>query len=170
MTVPPIETPRLHLHPLPPGTAWALAQDPAAAAPLLPARPAAGWPSAELLETLPGYAEVAGADPSLVGWGAWLLVLRDRPRVIGDAGFHAPPDEWGEVELAYGLAPGYRGRGLATEAVSALIDRAFADPRVTAVTATTVAENLRSARVLERCGLAPVEADGIHVRWRVNRI
>jgi ribosomal-protein-alanine N-acetyltransferase len=159
-------TPRLLLVPLTPAIARLLAEHPAAADPFLPARRAAGWPSSELLEVLPGYVEAAAEDPSVVGWGAWLLVLRGcRPAVVGDAGFHAPPDERGEVELAYGLAPGYRGRGLATEAVTALVDHATRDPRVTSVVATTRADNHRSARVLERCGFVPVETDPRHVRW-----
>lgn len=169
MNRPLIETPRLRLHPLPVDAARALVDDPEAAPAFLPAPPAPGWPSADLLEVLPGYAEAAGADPSLVGWGAWLLVLRDDPTVIGDAGFHAPPDEAGEVELGYGLAPAYRGRGFATEAVEALCAHAFADPRTAAVVATTVPGNLPSARVLERCGFAPVELHGDHVRWRRDR-
>lgn len=164
-----LETPRLYLHPLTAEAARALALDPASAAAFLPAPPAPGWPSADLLEVLPGYAEAAGADPSLVGWGAWLLVLRDGTAVIGDAGFHAPPDEAGEVELAYGVAPAWRGRGLATEAVEALLDLAFAEPEVAAVVATTVPGNLPSARVLERCGFVPVELHGDHVRWRRGR-
>lgn len=164
-----LATRRLHLHPLPAGTAGLLADDPPAAVPYLPATPAPGWPSAEFLEVLPGYAEAAGADPSLIGWGAWLLVLRDRPALIGDAGFHAPPDEHGEVEVAYSLAPAYRGRGYATEAVAALVDRAFADPRVAAAVATTAAGNAPSARVLKRCGFVAVEDDGAFVRWRRAR-
>lgn len=164
-----LTTPRLQLHPLPPGTAGLLADDPASATPFLPATPAPGWPLAELLEVLPGYAEAAAGDPALVGWGAWLVVLRDRPTVIGDVGFHAPPDEQGEVEVAYGLAPGHRGRGYATEAVGSLVDHAFADPRVTAVGATTAAGNVSSARVLARCGFIAVESDGAFVRWRRSR-
>jgi RimJ/RimL family protein N-acetyltransferase len=161
-----LPTPRLLLVPLAPAVARLLAERPAEADPFLPARRAAGWPAPELLEVLPGYVEAAEADPSVVGWGAWLLVLRgSRPAVVGDAGFHAPPDEHGEVELAYGLAPGYRGRGLATEAVAALVDLACLDPRVTAVVATTRADNHRSARVLERCGFVAVDHEVGHVRW-----
>lgn len=53
--------------------------------------------------------------------------------------------------IGYTIAPGHQGRGYATEAVGALVDRLVADG-VHRVAATLDPENLASARVLERCG------------------
>lgn len=61
----------------------------------------------------------------------------------------------GHAQLAtigYTLSPGHRGRGYATEGVSALVDWLFRRPGVHRITATLDPRNLASARVLERCG------------------
>lgn len=53
--------------------------------------------------------------------------------------------------VGYTIAPEHQGKGYATEAVGALVDRLVADG-VHRVTATLDPDNLASARVLERCG------------------
>jgi [ribosomal protein S5]-alanine N-acetyltransferase len=58
----------------------------------------------------------------------------------------------GVVEIGYEIAESRRGRGLATLAVRAMVAEAFADPRVGAVIAHTLAERNASNRVLEKCG------------------
>ncbi len=45
-----------------------------------------------------------------------------------------------------------QGRGYATEATRGLIDRAFADPRVERVIATTLPDRVASIRVVEKLG------------------
>jgi RimJ/RimL family protein N-acetyltransferase len=64
------------------------------------------------------------ADPASQPWLGRVLLERGPGRartVVGTAGFHAPPDEGGWVEIGYGVQPDQRGRGLATEAVLALM-------------------------------------------------
>jgi RimJ/RimL family protein N-acetyltransferase len=65
-------------------------------------------------------------DPPIQPWLIRGLVLRDGRAVVGHAGFHGPPGVNGKrdpdaVELGYEVFEPYRGRGLATEAASALI-------------------------------------------------
>ena len=72
--------------------------------------------------------------------------------VIGMCGFTGPPDANGAVELAYGIAPTYQGKGYATEAAAALVAFASADPRVRIIRAHTLPEKNASTRVLEKCG------------------
>jgi RimJ/RimL family protein N-acetyltransferase len=74
--------------------------------------------------------------------------------VIGMCGFTGPPDANGAVEMAYGIAPSYQGKGHATEAAAALVRFASADPRVRIIRAHTLPENNPSTRVLEKCGFS----------------
>jgi RimJ/RimL family protein N-acetyltransferase len=108
-----------------------------------------------------------GPDPWTLGFA---VVHRDEARVIGSAAFKGPPSEEGVVEIAYGIAPGYQGRGYATEAARALI--AFARERVdvTTIRAHTLPENNASGRVLAKAGfhqIGEVEDpdDGLVWRW-----
>lgn len=64
------------------------------------------------------------ADPASRPWLGRAMVMTDedgRRAVVGTIGFHAPPDETGRVEIGYSVEPGYRRRGLATEAVAAML-------------------------------------------------
>jgi [ribosomal protein S5]-alanine N-acetyltransferase len=72
--------------------------------------------------------------------------------LIGMCGFPGPPDANGIVEIAYGIAPGYQGKGYATEAAAAMIQFASEDPRVKGICAHTLAETSASTRVLQKCG------------------
>ena len=64
-------------------------------------------------------------------------------------------DENGVAEIGYGISEEYRNQGYATEAVKAVLSRAFQDPKVTAIEAETDAENVSSKRVLEKSGFIP---------------
>lgn len=98
---------------------------------------------------------VAGArhDPGHVDeqvWGPWevrLLGAGDGV-LIGTAGFHGPPED-GVVEVGYGIVPEARGRGLAGEAVSALLDVAR-EAGVHRVVAHVDQGNVASLRLLDR--------------------
>jgi len=60
------------------------------------------------------------------------------------------------LDLGYALAPEAWGRGLATEAVRAVADAAFALTSVTEIHANVHVDNPASARVLEKSGFAHV--------------
>ena len=74
-------------------------------------------------------------DGELVGWG----------------GFKGPPVE-GAVEIGYEIAASRQGRGLATDAVRAMLAEAFADPAVTTVLAHTLPEPNASNHLLRKAG------------------
>jgi ribosomal-protein-alanine N-acetyltransferase len=102
-----------------------------------------GWPHADTLDALRMVADY-GAE-------AW-LILEDGV-AIGEAGTHGPPDEHGDIEIGYGIAEPSRGRGLASEFVTALADHILARDGVRRVVARAVlAENVPSRRALERAG------------------
>jgi RimJ/RimL family protein N-acetyltransferase len=72
--------------------------------------------------------------------------------MIGMCGFAAPPDSDSVVEIGYGIAPSYQGKGYASEAAQALIGFASRDPRVRTIRAHTLMQSNASTRVLEKCG------------------
>ena len=112
-------------------------------------------------------------DPWALGFS---VVERASGAAIGGCAFKGPPDADGMVEVAYGIDPGHRCRGYATEAAAALTEFAFTDGRVRVVRAHSKPENEASARVLVKCGFGRVgevidPEDGPVLRWeRVREI
>ncbi len=79
---------------------------------------------------------------------------------VGSIGFFGPPVD-GEVEVGYGLVEPVRGRGLATEALQALL--AETDRLGIRVRAAVEPDNRASIRVLAKCGfteLRGVDGEG----------
>lgn len=96
-------------------------------------------------------AEAAGDDGDSQ-WGMFHIILRETGEVIGDIGFHGPPDETGTVEIGYGIVEQYRGRGLAGEATVAICGLAWSRPEVTRIIARTDEDNAASGGVLRHAG------------------
>jgi ribosomal-protein-alanine N-acetyltransferase len=122
--------------------------------------------SPEFLARLSGGAE---PDPWIDGFG--VLHLEDNI-LIGFCSFTGSPTVDGVVEIAYGIAPGYQGRGYATEAARAIVDYAFASGRVRSIQAHTLPEQNASTRVLLKCGFTLSgelihPADGPVWRWEL---
>jgi RimJ/RimL family protein N-acetyltransferase len=121
--------------------------------------PGRGWPHADTLDALRPYAEHGSDDVP----GPFLVVLDGA--VIGDCGWYGPPGADGEVEIGYGLAAPYRGRGLGTAAVAALLEWVRAQPGVRRIVAETGVANVPSRRLLERLGFALDSASGRAARY-----
>ena len=126
---------------------------------------APGYPHADTADGLRMWVEHGGPDWS--EGGGWFVTLAEDGRVIGDCGTFGPPDEDGRVEIGYGLAAPFRGRGLGTEAVRALVDWLGRQPEVRTVTASVEVGNEPSRRLLATLGFALVaESDG---HWHFER-
>ena len=82
----------------------------------------------------------------------WLIVLRESGEVVGELGYRRPQAD--AMEMGYCLAVRWWGDGLMSEAVGVALQRLRQDPRLQRVTAAVHLDNVRSARVLERCGFA----------------
>ena len=90
------------------------------------------------------------AHPTIGGWTTWYWILRQPRLLIGLSGFKGRPVE-GHVELGYSLVPQYQRRGLATEAINAMVDWAFANG-AECVSAETLPELVSSQRLLLKTG------------------
>ncbi len=95
----------------------------------------------------------------------WLVALADGEVVIGDCGTLGGIDEAGDIEIGYGLAAPYRGRGYGTELVRGLVGWWRAQPGVRRVVAGTLVDNTASRRLLERVGFTLEGVDGSEARY-----
>ena len=112
-----------------------------------------GWPHADTLDAL----RMARERKALI----WLVMLDGL--VIGDCGTHGAPDDAGEVEIGFGLAAPYRGRGYGHEMVALLVRALAARRGVHRLIAEVELPNLASHRLLERAGFDELRRDRAHV-------
>lgn len=87
-------------------------------------------------------------------WGPRHITRTFDGLVFGSIGFFGPPspaaDDVPEAEIGYGLVSDARGRGVATEAVRALLK--LTDAYGVRVRASVLPDNAASIRVLAKCG------------------
>ncbi|MFF3314358.1 GNAT family N-acetyltransferase [Streptomyces sp. NPDC003035] len=117
-------------------------------------------------------ADQLARDPSAAPWITRAAVSEPDGTVIGDAGFHGPPDETGTVEVGYTVVPAYRRRGYARAMLRALLVRAAAEPGVRTVRATVRSDNQASLATLAGFGFTRVgergnEHDGLELVFEV---
>ncbi len=96
------------------------------------------------------------ADARAADWVARAAVAEPEGVVVGHGGFHGPPDEQGVVEVGYSVDPAFRRRGYARAMLRALLDRADADPAVTAVRASIRPDNVASRATIAGLGFKKV--------------
>jgi ribosomal-protein-alanine N-acetyltransferase len=139
----------------------------------------AGFESAYGLRVVPGYLEFDGAlaaalaaleDGMPARWWTHLFIHAGDRALIGLGGYTGPPEN-GTVEIGYGIAPDYRGRGLATAAAAELVARAGA-AGIRTVQAHTLAHANASTGVLTVLGFTRTgeldSEDGPLWRWELR--
>jgi len=92
------------------------------------------------------------------GLGSFAAIEKETGEMVGRFSLK-PANSYGlteGLELGYRLYPAFWGQGLATEGAVAMIELAFRQPDVDLVVATTMADNIGSWRVLEKCGMRRV--------------
>ncbi len=114
-----------------------------------------------LLEQQPGAAK---------WWVYYVVWTVDERTLVGGVGFKGPPVD-GAVEIGYSVVGCFQRRGIATDAVRAIVSHAFAHPEIDRVEADTFPELIPSIGVLEKCGFRHI-GDGPEprtIRYRVTR-
>jgi len=111
-------------------------------------------------------------DPSVAPWIVRAAVSEPDGAVVGDAGFHGPPDEAGMVEVGYTVVPGYRRQGYARAMLAALLVRAAAEPGVRTVRARIGSGNDASLATIAGFGFTCVgeqgnERDGLELVFEI---
>jgi RimJ/RimL family protein N-acetyltransferase len=88
--------------------------------------------------------------------GQWLQIaieLKETGILVGDCALKVEEHDERQAEIGYTLARPYQGRGIASEAISRVLDYAFLTLGLHRVIAVTDCENSASVALLERLGL-----------------
>ena len=108
------------------------------------------------------------ADPEhFLFFTEFLIVLKENDRIIGSIDYKYVPRE-GLTEVGYGLNPNYEGHGYMTEALGAFLDFGK-DLGIEIVRADTRPDNIKSQRVLKKCGFVYLYEDG-NLWWEKKMI
>lgn|GEM_PF-322169 len=142
-----IRTRRLHLVPVSPknaGQLWEILQQP-------DLRTYQDLPTM----SLKAFGQLVASRPTRLLPGAtgrfeWMVTLAPSPRAVGWVSLRIAGRESGAGEIGYTILRDYRGRGIATEAVSALLAEAFGAAHLARVQAFCLPDNLASRRLLAR--------------------
>lgn len=132
------------------------------------------WPPAPFeTAALDWAAKNLAHDPDGQGWYGWVILAnegeRAPPRLVGIAALIGRPDEIGDVELAFGLLPEFRGRGFGAETVRTLATWGLANG-ARRVIAHLDAEDTGAAHTLAKSGFADTgeqEYPGV-ARWAMS--
>lgn len=112
------------------------------------------------------YLERVYADATSGRAMPWAVATREDDRLVGTATLFSVNPEQGRGEIGYSLAQASQGRGLATEAVRALVAHAIDALGLIRIEADVDPRNGASRRLLERLGF---RHEGLlRERWRVN--
>ena len=102
--------------------------------------------------------EIAADPEDYLFFTEFLIVVKDSDRIVGSIDYKYVPRD-GLTEVGYGLNPAYEGHGYMTEALRAFL--AFGKTLgIRTVRADTLPDNVKSQRVLERCGFRFLFQDG----------
>lgn len=101
------------------------------------------------------------------GYALYAVEIKDTQEFIGFVGLNHPPFEIPNfqpkglpiVEIGWRLSSKQWGKGYATEAAKAILHYAFAELNLREIISFTVADNIKSRRVIEKLGLHHSETD-----------
>ena len=91
-------------------------------------------------------------------------ICNKNDELIGTAGFNHISFKHGRAELSYDLAPKYWGRGYMRRTIEAILDFAKNEIQLTRVQATVSIDNIRSIKLLERCGF---KSEGVLEKYEI---
>ncbi|MBL7257652.1 GNAT family N-acetyltransferase [Actinoplanes sp. LDG1-01] len=116
--------------------------------------------------------EQARNDPGSEAWTTGIVWDPVRGKAVGRAGFHAPPDAEGMVEIGYAIDPEFRRQGYARAALESLLARAKADPSVRRIRVSISPDNLASRNLALPYGFEQVgeqwdEEDGLEIVYEL---
>lgn len=85
--------------------------------------------------------------------GPWGILLKDTGLLVGNCGFPHFSFKQSTGEINYYIAPRYRRKGLATEAVMALLEFGFGDMELNRIQGRCAPDNKSSERVMQKAGM-----------------
>ena len=108
-----------------------------------------GWPTHTSLADTESFLEIADAEWQTHGGGPYLILHRDSGELVGSTGIGFEPN--GTVSTGYVIARPYWGKGMATEALQAILKIAT-DTGIPSLHACVHPDHRASQRVVEKCG------------------
>jgi len=115
-------------------------------------------------------AEMAWLDPDWPSrWFQIGIALKGSDRLIGDIGLFTPAEDPASARIGCTLSPDWQGRGLAREAVAALIAYLFAMRGKRRIVAGTLPGNLPSQRLLMALGFQRAPSLDLDGEWGYAR-
>ena len=102
----------------------------------------------------------------------WAITLTESGKMIGTCGFAAIDTVNNSGELGYVLNPSYHGRGIASEAASAVMEFGFSTLGMHRIEARFMVGNEPSRKVMERLGMSfeGFSADAIFVKGEYKTV
>ncbi len=85
--------------------------------------------------------------------GSWAIELKETGKVVGTIGYMSYNADNATVEVGYSLAREQWGKGLMTEALTAVIAETFRALDMHRIEAMHFTDNPASGRVMEKCGM-----------------
>ncbi len=147
---PSLETERLTLRALTPsdaGEIFSYASDPEVARYMV-------WEVHRSMQDAEAFLDLTMGRYESGGPPDWGIIYKGDGRLVGTSGFVGWDREHARAEVGYVLHRDYWGRGLAAEALGAMISFGFARMSLNRIEARCIAENAASARVMEKAGMA----------------
>lgn len=92
--------------------------------------------------------------PSTSGRFEWLVYVNRIRKPVGWVSLRIAERDLATGEIGYSIVRDFRGQGIATEAVRALLDQAFTEGGLTRINAYCLPENMPSRRLLEKLGFS----------------
>lgn len=86
---------------------------------------------------------------------SWGMALKETGSIIGTIGFMWWNEDNRSAEVGYSLARAHWGKGIATEALGAVIDYSFENLRLNRIEAQHQVDNPASGAVMRHVGMAP---------------
>lgn len=113
------------------------------------------YPNREFYEVISSFIAQRKQEPELDRW-SFIVQIEPENLVIGDIGAKSIPRN-GEIEIGYGICESFRGRGLATLALSSFIQICRESRQISRIKAETLITNAPSMRVLEKAGFQKLQ-------------
>lgn len=99
------------------------------------------------------YLQYLGTHYNVGDFFDWAVVLDSEDKMIGTCGFTRFDYNNNSGEIGYVINPAYRGRGIADEAVRAVMQFGFETLRLNRIEAKFIEGNSASMRVMEKTGM-----------------
>jgi len=112
------------------------------------------WHSHGDLDHTKRYLSLLEKDYRMGNFYDWGVTLKDTGKLIGTCGFTSIDTQNLCGEVGYVFNPDFWGMGLASEAVSRVMEYGFAELRLHRIEAKYIIGNDKSRAVMERCGMS----------------